>query len=151
MVRRLGEENVDSGADVALFPLSMANHGEELEFNAKTKLLDARQNRVLTGNAKSVEISLRDLDGREVLLKENVIFSSKVNQPILCYGRLTEHGWGISSREHMLENGDLKVPLNLQNRSLTVQGRIGVIRDEDENCKNQAGDSMSMDCELEAY
>ena len=45
-----------------------------------------------------------------------------------------EHGWGISGREQIMENGDLKVPLNLQNRSLTVQGRIGVIRDEDENC-----------------
>ena len=99
-----------------------------------------------------MEISLRDLDGREVLLKENVISSSKVNQPILCYGRLMEHGRGISSREQMLENGELKVPLNLQNRSLTVQGRIRVIRDEDENClevqvpvwrKNQVGD----DCE----
>ena len=31
------------------------------------------------------------------------------------------------SREQMLENGDLKVPLNLQNRSLTVQGRIRVL------------------------
>ena len=30
--------------------------------------------------AKSVEISSRDIDGREVLLKENVTFSSKVNQ-----------------------------------------------------------------------
>ena len=45
-----------------------------------------------------------------------------------------EHGWGINSREQMLENGDLKVPLNLQSRSLTVQGHTGVIRDEDENC-----------------
>ena len=44
------------------------------------------------------------------------------------------HGWGINSREQLLENGDLKVPLNLQNRPLTVQGRIRVIRDEDENC-----------------
>ena len=35
-----------------------------------------------------------------------------------------EHGWGVNSREHMLENGDLKVPLNLQNRFLTVQSRI---------------------------
>ena len=31
-----------------------------------------------------------------------------------------EHGWGTKSREQTLENGDLKVPLNLQNRSLTV-------------------------------
>ena len=45
-----------------------------------------------------------------------------------------EHGWGINSREQLLENGDLKVPLNLQNRSLTVQGRVRVISDEDENC-----------------
>ena len=56
----------------------------------------------------------------------------------------------------MLENGDLKIPLNLQNRSLTVQGRMRVIRDEDGNClevqvpealekENQLGDSMSMD------
>ena len=152
MVRRLGEENedvaiiLDSGADVALFPLSMAGHGKgELQFSTKTKLQDAQGNRIPTGGANSVEISLHDLDGREVALKKNVIFSSKVNQPILCYGRLMEHGWGINSREQTLENGDLKVPLNLQNRSLTVQGRIRVIRDEDENCKNQAGDSMSMD------
>ena len=90
VVRRLGEEGeIDSGADVALLPLSMAVHGEgELEFSTKTK-----GNRIPTGGARSVEISLRDLDGREVLLKENVIFSSKVNQPILCYGRLMEHGW----------------------------------------------------------
>ena len=117
VVRRLGEEGeIDSGADVALLPLSMAVHGEgELEFSTKTK-----GNRIPTGGARSVEISLRDLDGREVLLKENVIFSSKVNQPILCYGRLMEHG-------------GLKVPLNLQNRSLTVQGRIRVMRDEDES------------------
>ena len=45
-----------------------------------------------------------------------------------------EHGWAINGREQMLENGELKVPLNLQNRSLTVQGRNRVIRDEDESC-----------------
>ena len=120
--------SIDCGADVALFPLSMADHGAGgLHFSAKTKLQDAQGNRIPREGGKSVEISLRDLDGREVLLKENVNFSSKVNQPILVCGRLMEHGWGINSREQMLENGDLKVPLNLQNRSLTIQGRIKVI------------------------
>ena len=61
---------------------------------------------VSSGGAKSVEISLHDLDGREVLLKENAIFSSKVNQPILCYGRLMEHGWGINSREQRANVGE---------------------------------------------
>ena len=35
----------------------------------------------------------------------------------------------------MLENGDLKkVPLNLQHRPLRGQGRVRVIRAEDESC-----------------
>ena len=40
-VRRLGEENedvaiiIDSGADVALFPLSMADHGERVAIQHK--------------------------------------------------------------------------------------------------------------------
>ena len=89
---------IDSGADVALFPLSVADHGEgELQFSAKTKLQDAQGNRIPTGGAKSVVISLHDLGGREVLLKENAIFSPKVSQPRL--------GWGLNSREQMLENG----------------------------------------------
>ena len=121
----------DSGADVALFPLSMAGHGEgEVEFNTKAKLQNAQGNRLPAGGAKSAEVSWRDIDGREVLLKEHVIFSSKVNQPILCDGRLMEHGWGIHGRQQTLEHGDLKVPLNLQNRPLTVQGHVRVIRDE---------------------
>ena len=70
MVRRDVTIIIDSGADVALFPLTMADHGEgELQLSAKTKLQDAQGNRIPTGGAKSVEISLQDLDGREVLLK----------------------------------------------------------------------------------
>ena len=49
--------------------------------------------------AKSVETSSHDLEGREVLLRDNVIFSLEVNQPTLGYGRLMEHGWGINNRE----------------------------------------------------
>ena len=59
MVRRLGKENedvaivIDSGADVALFPVSMADHGEgELQFSTKTKLQDAQGNRIIAGGAK---------------------------------------------------------------------------------------------------
>ena len=85
-----------------------------------------------------------------------------VNPPMLCYGRLLEHGWGINCQEQKIANGDLKVPLNLQNRSLTVQGRIKIIRDENESCleahvpealvwkKQRVGSSMNMACSLEA-
>ena len=47
------------GADVALLPLSMADHGEgELQVSAKTELQDAQGNRIPTGGATSVETSL---------------------------------------------------------------------------------------------
>ena len=59
------------------------------------------------GGMKSVEISLRDIDGCEVLLKKNVIFSSNLHRPILCSGRLRENGSGINGREQTLDNGDL--------------------------------------------
>ena len=90
---------------------------------------------------------MRDIDGREAPLKEAVIFSSKVNQPILCYGRLVEQDW-----ESMVESRHWR--MNLQNRPLTAQGRVRVTRDEDESClevhvleaveRQQVGDSMSM-------
>ena len=116
--------------------------GKETYISAQRPSYKMRKETVL-GGATSVEISWHDLDGREVLLKDNVIFSSKVNQSIHCYGRLMEHGWGINGREHMLENGDLKVPLHLQNRSLTVQGRARVSRDEDENCLGDLGSAST--------
>ena len=54
----------------------MSDHGEgELQFSTKTKLQDAQGKRTPSGGATGVETFLRDLDGREVLLKENVIFS----------------------------------------------------------------------------
>ena len=55
MVRRLGEENadvaivIDSGADVALFPLSVADRRKgALQFSAKTTLQDAQGNCIPT-------------------------------------------------------------------------------------------------------
>ena len=89
-----------SGADIALYPLSVADHGEgELEFNAATKLQDAQGNRIPTSVMKSVEISSRDIDGHEVLLKEIVIFSSKGDQPIL----VMEDSWNMAG-ESMVES-----------------------------------------------
>ena len=75
-VRRFGEEGedvaiiIDGGADVALFPEYGRSRGRELEFNSATTLKDAQGNRPPTAGATSVEISLRDTDGHEALLKE---------------------------------------------------------------------------------
>ena len=68
-----------------------------------------------------------------------------------------EHGWGINRREQMLENGDLKVPLNLQVglfyisvprlESFEMKMRAAWRRKYLKLWrKKQVGDSMSMDC-----
>ena len=88
----------------------MANHGEgELEFSAKTKL-QMRRGTVSPPGAKSVEISP-------------------------CVTLISS---GINGREQTLENGDMKVPFNLQNGCLTDQGKLWR--------RQQVSDSMSMDC-----
>ena len=112
-VRRLGEEKddvaiiIDSGGDAALFSLNMADPatgcaGESYPHRG----------------AKSVGISLRDIDGHEVLLK--TMWSSVQSEPVHTLLWKTDGAWlGNNGREQILENGTLKVPLNLQNRSLT--------------------------------
>ena len=45
---------------------------------------------------QDMEIRLKDISGRSILLRERVTISDKVNQPILCYGHLSQSGWGIS-------------------------------------------------------
>ena len=158
IVRGLGDGNedaaiiIDSGADVAWFLLSMAHRAEgELEFSAKTKLQDAQ-----IVSPQEVR-HWNFLDGREVLRKRMWSPVPRWINPYFCYGRLMEHGWGINSREQMLENGDLKVPLNLQVglfyisvprlESFEMKMRAAWRRKYLKLWrKKQVGDSMSMDC-----
>lgn len=71
-----------------------------------------------------------------------MVFSSKVSQPILCCGRLLEHGWGTNGRELFLENGDLRAPLHLQDKSLVVRGRVGVIKDNEDCLEVQVPEAL---------
>ena len=70
-------------------------------------------------------------DGRPVIFRERVVLSDKVSQPILCYGKLFHQGWGISPEDSTLvHGGDLRIPVELQNRSIFVEGKIRVVREE---------------------
>ena len=109
MVRRLGEEHedvaiiIDSGADVALFSLSMAGHGEgEFEFSTKTKLQDVRGNHIPQG--------VRSSSQRECGLQ----FKSESAHTLLWKADGTWLGNHWSRAD--IGDGDLKVPLNWQNR-----------------------------------
>ena len=65
-----------------------------------------------------------------MVLKERVAISSKVSQPILCFGRLLEQGFGRDGVEQALVHGggQVNIPLQMQNRSMTVLGHVRVLQ-----------------------
>ena len=67
--------------------------------------------------------------------------SSMVNQPILCFGRLLENVWCVDGQQqaltHMAGAHVTHVPIELQNKSMVVQGEVRMLREEFAFC---AGD-----------
>jgi hypothetical protein len=65
-----------------------------------------------------------------VILRERVAVSKHVSQPILSFGRLLEGGWSIDGCQQALtHHTGANIPVELQNKSLMVQGRIRVLRE----------------------
>jgi predicted RNA-binding protein YlqC (UPF0109 family) len=59
-----------------------------------------------------------------VILKERVAISSKVTQPILCFGHFLEHGFGIDGVEQALthSNGSISILLQMHSENMGVLG-----------------------------
>ena len=79
---------------------------------------------------RDVEIHLVDQCGKNVVLRETVALSDSISQPILCFGKLLENGWGVNGIEQTLAHGSVSVPVEMQNRSMSVRGWIRVIKDD---------------------
>ena len=120
---------LDSGADASVFPLSLINAGVPID-SGNTRLCDAQGKSIPIESMRLVEIKLPTSTGQTVTLKERVAVSSKVSQPILCFGHLLEQGFGIDGVEQALvhKGSRVNVPLQLQNKSMTVLGHIRVLQ-----------------------
>ena len=118
---------LDSGADAAVFPKEYATAG--LASNMPDlQLHDAQGRQIPVMGMRAVEVHLADETGRQVVLREHVAISSSVHQPILCFGRLMENGWGVNASEQNLVHATgFKIPIELQNRSMVVKGSIRAI------------------------
>ena len=123
---------LDSGADAAVFPVGFASCGDGCnEFS--TRLHDAQGQVIPIQTMRDVEIRLLDESGKTVVLKERVAISPHVTQPILCFGRLLQSGWSMDSREQVLTHeAGVKVPIELQNMSVTVKGWVRAINSSDD-------------------
>ena len=120
---------LDSGADASVFPVSLINAGHAIDPKG-TKLCDAQGKQIPIESMRLVEIKLPTSSGKVVTLKERVAISSKVSQPILCFGHLLEQGFGIDGVEQALihTGGRVNIPLQMQNKSMTVLGHVRVLQ-----------------------
>ena len=120
---------IESGADAPIFPSAWRRAGGKVGGDDSRKILqDAQGNKIPTQGKREVEITLKDSLGRSVVFRERVTISDAVSQPILCFGKMMEQGWSIDGREQMMVHHDaleeIKVPVEMQNRSVTVMGHI---------------------------
>ena len=77
---------------------------------------------------RDIEVHLMDETGRKVVLRESVAVSAHVQQPILCFGRLMQSGWGVDAGEQSLVHSTgVRIPLELQHQSVVVKGSIRAI------------------------
>eukprot|EP00435_Cladocopium_sp_Y103_P063886 s153_g25.t1 len=123
---------LDSGADASVFPASMAEFGS-VSNAAQTCLRDAQGENIPLHGMRDIELRLADMQGRTVVIKETVALSDRINQLILCFGKLMESGWNSNSREQtMTHDSGIAIPLELQNRSVCLRGWIRMLRSEPE-------------------
>ena len=121
---------LDSGADASVFPLSISGSGVRSN-QGRSNLQDAQGRTIPILDMRDVEIHLVDEHGKHVLLRETVAVSDQISQPILCFGKLLESGWGVNGVEQTLvHNSGISVPIELQNRSMSVRGWIRMLKHE---------------------
>ena len=120
---------LDSGADASIFPVTLLGKGRPTE-GVVGKLHDAQGAEIPIDAVQDMEIRLKDVSGSTVILRERVAVSKHVSQPILSFGRLLEGGWSIDGCQQALtHHAGANIPVELQNKSLMVQGTIRVLRE----------------------
>ena len=78
---------IDSGADASIFPSSLLDKGRQAH-GSVGRLCDAQGVEIPVAAVQDMEIRLKDTAGRTILMREKVVLSDRVTQPILCYGHL---------------------------------------------------------------
>ena len=119
---------LDSGADASVFPMCFASAGEP-SCTGNMKLHDAQGKQIPVAGMRDVEIALLDEHGRLVTFRERGAVSPGVSQPIICFGKLLENGWGVDGIDQTLNHASsgTKIPIELQNKSMVVRGWVRAI------------------------
>ena len=77
-----------------------------------------------------ISIVLTTVDGSEVILQDKAHVSNRVDMPLISYGKLLRHGWGIVPEDggsYMVHSSGAKVELNINLNPLLVSGVVRMI------------------------
>jgi len=85
---------IDSGADAPVFPSSMIHCGRQCD-GQQVALQDAQGRAIPLLGQRSVAVVLEDKNGAEIEVRDNVVLSDEISQPVLSFGRLMNAGWSI--------------------------------------------------------
>ena len=120
---------LDSGSDATVIPVSMISAGSASQ-DQTSYLRDAQGARIATEGVRDISIVLTTVDGVEVTIRDKAHVSNKVECPLISYGKLLRHGWGIvpeGSKSFLVHTSGSKVDIGFKQNSLVVSGHVRMI------------------------
>ena len=120
---------LDSGSDATVIPVSMISAGSASQ-DQTSYLRDAQGARIATEGVRDISIVLTTVDGVEVTIRDKAHVSNKVECPLISYGKLLRHGWGIvpeGGKSFLVHTSGSKVDIGFKQNSLVVSGHVRMI------------------------
>ena len=120
---------LDSGSDATVIPVSMISAGKASE-DQSSFLRDAQGGRIATEGVRDICINLTTVDGKTVALRDQAHVSSRVDSPLISYGKLLKHGWGIvpeADGSYLVNSSGAKVHVSFKQNSLLVTGVVRMV------------------------
>ena len=123
---------LDSGSDATVIPVSMISAGKagKASEDQSSFLRDAQGGRISTEGVRDISVNLTTTDGKTVTLQDQAHVSSRVDTPLISYGKLLKHGWGIvpeGNGSYLVHVPGAKVPLSFKQNSLLITGVVRVV------------------------
>ena len=114
--------SLDSGSDATVIPVSMIAAGNAPQ-DQTSYLRDAQGARIETEGVRDVSIVLTTVDGVEITIRDKAHVSSRVDCPLVSYGKLLRHGWGIvpeGGKSFLVHTSGAKVDISFKQNSHVV-------------------------------
>ena len=124
---------LDSGSDATVIPMSVAGAGKP-SVSQSSFLRDAQGSQIDVSSVRDINVVLHSMDGRCITFRDRGHVSSKVDQPLLSFGKLLRHGWSIVAGDNgsgpvLGHECGAKIPISFRNHSVTVHGEVRMVED----------------------